>query len=295
MRGQKGEIKKKIYRTNKIVLWILAAACIAFFLIWQNNDITITRINYINEKVPAGFSGFKVAHISDLHNKKFGNKQERLLKNVNDSDPDIIVVTGDLIDRRHYDLEAALTFIKGAVEIAPVYFVSGNHEGWSGDYDNISRRLSELGVKVLDNEKVELKRGDDKIEILGSPDPAVYMNTNDGEINALGSSRGDDDFYDSSVFQILLFHRPEYFELFADKNIDLVFSGHAHGGQVRIPFAGGLVAPGQGFSPKYTSGMYTLKDSAMVVSRGLGNSIIPVRIFNRPEVVVVTLQKKVSN
>ena len=148
------------------------------------------------------------------------------------------------------------------------------------------------GVQILDHNKVKLIKGKGKIEILGVSDPdfltSDYMDgTDSSKMKEHLKGLSDD-----SVFQILLSHRPELFDLYAKENIDLIFSGHAHGGQFRIPFIGGLVAPDQGLFPKYTSGVYTQNQSTMIVSRGLGNSIIPIRIFNRPEIAAVTLQSK---
>ena len=283
-------IKYKKIRILLIVAFIIAS--MSLFCVWQNNDITTTQIAYSNAKIPDEFNGYSIVQISDLHNKEFGKNQGRLLQKVKAISPDIIVVTGDLVDRRKYDLDTAMIFIKGAVEIAPVYFVSGNHEAWSGDYKNISQRLLSCGVTILDDNKVKLIKDEAKIEILGLSDPdfstSSYMEgTNSSKLKEQLKILSDE-----SVFQILLSHRPELIDVYANENIDIIFSGHAHGGQIRIPFIGGLVAPDQGLFPKYTSGTYTQNQSTLVVSRGLGNSIIPVRIFNRPEIVVVTLQSE---
>lgn len=283
-------IKNKIIRTIFVLAVVIFA--ISLFCMWQNNEITTTQIDYSNAKIPEEFNGYRIVHISDLHNKQFGQNQERLLIKIQAVSPDIIVVTGDLIDRRKYDLDTAMVFINGAMKIAPVYYVSGNHEAWSGDYKNISEKLRSSGVQILDDTKATLFKGKGKIEILGLSDPdfltSSYMDgTNSSKLKEHLRGLSDD-----SVFQILLCHRPELFDLYANEKIDLIFSGHAHGGQFRIPFVGGLVAPDQGLFPKYTSGAYTQNKSTMVVSRGLGNSIVPMRIFNRPEIVVVTLRSE---
>ena len=278
---------------NRPILVALAAIfTISVFCTWQNNAITTTQIDYISPKIPEEFNGYRIVHISDLHNKQFGKNQERLLKRIRAVSPDIIVITGDLIDRRKYDLETAMLFINGAIKIAPLYYVSGNHEAWSGDYANISERLRSSGVQILDDTKATIIRGKGKIDILGLSDPdfltySYLEGTNTSKLREHLERLSDD-----AVFQILLCHRPELFEIYARENIDLIFSGHAHGGQVRIPFVGAIVAPDQGFFPKYSSGAYTQNQSTMIVSRGLGNSIIPIRIFNRPEIVVVTLRSE---
>ena len=283
-------IKYKKRRILLIVAFIIAS--MSLFCVWQNNDITTTQITYSNAKIPDEFNGYTIVQISDLHNKEFGKNQGRLLQKVRAVSPDIIVVTGDLVDRRKYDLDTAMIFIKGAVEIAPVYFVSGNHEAWSGDYKNISQRLLSYGVTILDDNKIKLIKNQANIEILGLSDPdfatSNYMEgTKSSKLKEQLMILSDD-----SVFQILLSHRPELIDVYANENIDIIFSGHAHGGQIRIHFIGGLVAPDQGLFPKYTSGAYTQNQSTLFVSRGLGNSIIPVRIFNRPEIVAVTLQSE---
>ena len=283
---------KKHGKIKKVFILIFAITSISSFCIWQNNDIVATQSDYINSKIPDEFNGFKIVQISDLHNKRFGKNQKNLLQKIEEVSPDIIVITGDLIDRRRYDLDTAIIFIKGAMEIAPIYYVSGNHEAWSNDYKNISQRLLDCGVHILDDERIKLIKDQAKIEILGLSDPdfltSGYMEGTD--ISKLKEHLTH--FSDDSIFQILLCHRPELFNLYVDESIDLIFCGHAHGGQFRIPFIGGLVAPDQGLFPKYTSGSHMKNQSTMFVSRGLGNSIIPVRIFNRPEIVVVTLQSQ---
>lgn len=283
-------IKSKIIKNILIVVAVILV--VALFCTWQNNAITTTQIDYSNARIPKEFNGYRIVHISDLHNKQFGQNQERLLRKIRAMSPDIIVVTGDLIDRRKYDLETALVFIKGAMAIAPVYYVSGNHEAWSGDYKNISEKLRSCGVQILDDTKQTLFKGKGKMEIMGLSDPDFLTSNYIEGTNTSKLQEHLERLSNDSVFQILLCHRPELFDIYVRKNVDLIFSGHAHGGQFRIPFVGALVAPDQGIFPKYTSGAYTKNQSTMIVSRGLGNSIIPIRIFNRPEIVVVTLQNE---
>jgi len=263
---------------------------LVIFCMYQNNSIVITKSNYTNPKIPSDFDGFTIVHISDLHNKMFGDDQSEILNKVRSLSPDIIVVTGDLIDRRKYNLDIALTFISGAVKIAPVYYVSGNHEAWSGKFPLIKDSLIDGGVLVLDNLAVELLKGRSSIHIMGLADPAfLTSNYFDGtDINKM--TEQSNQWPTDKNIKILLSHRPELFDWYCDRNIDLVFAGHAHGGQFRIPFIGGLVAPDQGMFPKYTSGSYGKDSTTMFVSRGLGNSIIPIRMFNRPEIVAVTLR-----
>lgn len=260
------------------------------FSIWQNNSIVISNFNYNSDIVPEGFNKFKIVHISDLHNKVFGNEQDKLIEKVEALESDIIVITGDLIDRRRYNLEKSMYFINASVEIAPVYYVSGNHEAWSGRFSEIEGRLINAGVKIMDDSETEIRRGNSSIKLLGLSDPdfltSDYIDGTDTsklEENLIRLSEGEE-------LKILLSHRPELFELYSDNNIDMIFSGHAHGGQIRLPLIGGLIAPDQGLFPKYTAGSYTSSTSTMYVSRGLGNSLFPVRVFNRPEIISVTLK-----
>jgi predicted MPP superfamily phosphohydrolase len=196
------------------------------------------------------------------------------------------------VDRRKYDLDKAMAFVEGALDIAPVFYISGNHEAWSGKYSTIKKELEDAGVHVLDNDVIRLSIGGSSIHMFGVRDPDFHTSN---YLEGTDITEMTDQFKKWSSyksFKILLSHRPELFDLYCENKMDLIFTGHAHGGQVRIPFIGGLVAPDQGLFPKYTSGYYTKDESTMFVSRGLGNSIIPIRIFNRPEIVVVTLKTK---
>lgn len=277
-------------KTRIALLFIILILGFIIFCIYQSNSIVITISNYHNPNIPVDFDGFSIAHISDLHNKMFGEDQAELLNKIINFSPDIIVVTGDLINRRKYNLDSAMAFISGAVKIAPVYYVSGNHEAWSGKFPLIKERLLAAGVRILDDTAVELPKGRSSIQIIGLADPDFltsnyFEGTNISKIKEQLNRWSTDE-----SFKILLSHRPELFDLYCENNMDLVFAGHAHGGQVRIPFIGALVAPDQGLFPKYTSGSYTKDSTTMFVSRGLGSSVIPIRVFNRPEIVAVTLR-----
>lgn len=282
-------MNKPNIKQSKASIVIVLFIGVLLFCMWQNNDITTTKISYNNSKIPKEFNGYKLIHISDLHNKEFGKEQKNLLRKIEKNNPDIILVTGDIIDRRKYNLDVAMMFIDKAITIAPIYYVSGNHEAWSGEYEVIKQRLISSGVQVLDDYKTNLIKDGATIELIGLSDPDFLTNN---YIEGTDSTRLESQLSklsDKPGFKILLSHRPELFDIYAKANIDLIFSGHAHGGQFRIPGIGGLVAPDQGLFPKYTSGVHRQEQSSLIVSRGLGNSIVPVRIFNRPEIIVVTL------
>lgn len=275
---------------KKIGIVFVALIIIAIWLYWGNTSIQSTYINIHSEKIPANFNGFTIVQVSDLHNASFGNRQADLLDDIKSASPDIIAVTGDLIDSNRTDLAKAMEFINGAVKIAPVYYVTGNHEARSYHYGELRRQMIEAGVTILDDESIPIKRDTDVIHLLGVNDPNVA-----DPDNMTGNARQMDEKLKTIVsndkdYMVLLSHRPELFGAYLKNDIDLILSGHAHGGQVRLPFIGGLVAPDQGLFPKYSQGLYERKNTKMVVSRGLGNSIIPLRVNNRPELVIITLK-----
>lgn len=275
--------KSRIKKTAVILVLLFTLLC---FCYWQNNVIVITEFQYSNKNIPVSFNGYKILQISDLHNKTFGKNQSILLKKTREIQPDIILITGDLIDGLRTNIDISMQYVKGAVKIAPIYYVTGNHELRSGIYTELEMQLKAAGVIILDNKGVLITKEDRSIAVLGIHDPDFFNKDYMAfykTLNELSDKSAD-------YFTILLSHRPELFELYVKSYVDLVFSGHAHGGQIRIPFLGGLYAPGQGIFPKLTSGLTRGNKTAMVVSRGLGNSVFPLRIFNRPEMVVVTLQ-----
>jgi len=278
---------------KKMIIPFMILLLAAGYLYWGNNAIETTRYTYSNEGIPQSFDGYTVVQVSDLHNKEFGRE---LVDKIEAEDPDIIVVTGDLIDRNRTDLTVAQTFLEQANELAPVYFVSGNHEVASGKYPEVQDILDETGTVNLDNASQVLFEDDEQISLHGMADPLTILydeveEEGSGEevmLNELNRLENES----SSDFNLLLSHRAELFDLYEESGMDLVFTGHAHGGQIRLPVVGGLYAPTQGFFPEYTLGEYTNGDTTMIVSRGLGNSIFPLRVFNRPELVVMTLESE---
>lgn len=251
------------------------------YLYLGNNYISISQYSIESRKIPSKFDEYKIVQISDLHNKVFPFNNNRLLKIIKSENPDAIFITGDLIDGRKYNEEKAMLLINEIKAIAPIYYVSGNHEAWSGKFSSLEKKLIGSGVIVLRNNSVPVKRGEDKIIISGIDDPAFNTSSAKEEIKMLAKE---------DSYNILLSHRPELFQLYSDEKIDLVFTGHAHGGQVILPLLGGLIAPNQGFFPKYYKGIFSDTNTSMVISRGLGNSIVPIRLFNPPELVIVKLE-----
>ena len=273
----------KMKKMKILCIIVFSLAAVSVFLWWQANGLGVTYIEHSSWKLPIEFNGFKIAQVSDLHNKTFGKGHSALLDLLSRKSPDIIVITGDLVDRRRPDINAAMEFIYGAMAIAPVYYVSGNHEERLENHNEIYDKLVSAGVHVLENTKSKILRAGQSISIAGVFDSDSETVISKRIETAMGSPDG---------FTILLCHRPNYMDAFKRHSLDLVFCGHAHGGQFRIPFIGGLFAPDQGLFPQYTSGAYTEGDTTMIVSRGLGNSVMPIRLFNRPDVVIVTLRSE---
>lgn len=265
------------------ILFIIAG--IWLFLYVNNHWIVITEQTFESENIPVQFDGFRITQVSDLHDALFGKNQEKLVGKVRKTNPDVIFITGDLIDSNRYYLERSLMAVQEFVNIADVYYVIGNHEVAVNQVDEIYRALQELGVHILPNKSLFIERDGAQMAIAGIEDPLNGLDTQTMLNTALSHVPED-------VFTVLLAHRPEKFDIYVENEIDLVFAGHAHGGQIRLPFVGGIIAPGQGFFPKYTAGFYEENQTTMNVNRGLGNSGAPFRIFNLPEVSVVELKAK---
>ena len=275
--------------------WILSSIALILFILigwilWANTALVVNEYAIVNDRIPQGFDGFRIAQISDLHNAEFGERNEKLIQLLSQTDPDIIVITGDLIDSRHTDIEIALDFARQAVKLAPVYYVSGNHEARVREYEDLKMGLAEAGVVILENQKVQITREGESITLMGIDDPSFQEDYLFGDSESVARQAIENLQNEYDGYTVLLSHRPELFNLYVDTGMDLVFSGHAHGGQFRLPFVGGLVAPNQGFFPKYDAGQFTEENTTMIVSRGVGNSIIPIRFNNRPEIVLVTLR-----
>lgn len=263
-------MRKKIFLASLAVVLIV----LTVWALWANVAVESNTVTVTNEKLPEEFDGFRIAHVSDLHSASFYMDVIALLDR---EDPDIICITGDLMDSRDSSVDNALDFCAEAVRIAPCYYVTGNHEPrLQGDlYTQLLMGLEELGVHVLDDREVLLEREGNTISLTGH-----FW----GDTDTVGELSNHDGY------RILLSHQPEDFANYAAGGYDLVLSGHTHGGQFRLPFIGGVYAYGQGFFPEYDAGLFHMDGTDMIVSRGIGNSTVPLRIGNRPEVVLIILK-----
>lgn len=279
---------------KRIIVLAVGVAILLVLVVWtawgntalEHNIYTIT-----SEQLPKAFDGYRIAHISDLHNAEMGKDNEKLLTLLCNAQPDIIAITGDLIDSRNTDIEVALQFAKEAIKIAPCYYVTGNHEARISEYGEFKEGLAELGIVVLEDERVEIERSGETITLIGVDDPSFQTDYLFGDSATIMLGKLQELMNGEDAYTVLLSHRPELFETYIKSGVDLVLSGHAHGGQFRLPFVGGIAAPNQGLFPKYDAGLYTNECTSMIVSRGIGNSIFPFRFNNRPEVILIELEK----
>lgn len=280
-----------------IIVWgvLFLALLLAFlFLYWQNNSLTVSYYTIPLPDLPNPFDGCRIVQLSDLHNKRFGPQQRRLLACVAACKPDYIVLTGDLADKRRTHDERFLPareLCKGLVKIAPVFAAMGNHETEKQRVDKMSAVLSSCGVSVLVDQYAYLYRDGESLPVIGLADIAASKERFGNRAGSPLHGRILKELYlkAGGGCAMLLSHRPHLLPLYCAAGIPLVLSGHAHGGQIRLPFIGGLLAPEQGWFPPYTSGVHHSGKTTLVISRGLGNSLFPFRIFNRPEVVCLSL------
>lgn len=274
----------------KKAVWGVVAAAAALTSYDQNNHLTVSKYEFSFPNLPEPFDGFRIVQLSDLHNKRFGKKQARLLERVAALAPDMIAITGDLIDRRRTTLQTAVPaqeLCLVAVRLAPVFYVPGNHEAKFPEYPAFREQLMQLGVQVMENRTMHLSKSGDSITIAGIADPDFFRTPKTHFRTQLFRM-----IPTNAGFTLLLSHRPERLNDYGAAGADLVLAGHAHGGQIRLPVLGPVLVPSQGFFPSLAQGAHRFGKTTMVISRGLGNSLFPQRVFNHPEIVCITLHRE---
>ena len=282
-------IKQHPVATMAIAIAIIALIALISWIAWSNKAIELNSV-----VVRADASGLKIAHISDFHNAKFKNNNEELLSLVKEAQPDIIAITGDLIDSRHTNVQVSIDFVSELVKIAPVYYVPGNHESRIEDeYNTLKQALTDFGVTILCDSKTTLEKDGQIFTIIGIEDPMFVLEKDSVKgARAVISEKLTPLMQNTEGYTIVLSHRPEAFEEYVSAGVDLALTGHAHGGQVQLPLIGGLIAPNQGFFPKYSEGVHEKNGTTMIISRGIGNSLCPVRVNNRPEIILITMENE---
>jgi len=283
-------------KRRKII--IFALIIISFLVVYyflQLNWISVTNDTVYLDGLPEEFDGYKIVHLSDLHNKEFGSGNKRLVNKINKIKPDIIVITGDMLTNKRdvpNNGDVLIKLLENLNDVYPIYYVTGEHEEGlyyedrnkyqiEGTKEDYEEALSNLGVTVLNDERTTVMQEGAKINLYGLKE---HLSGKIQIEERLGKP-------DEDQVNILLSHRPFYFNEYVKWGADLVFSGDTHGGMIRLPFIGGIIST-EGFFPEYDGGLYNKENSIMVVSRGLGNNPIPLRINNRPEVVEITLKSK---
>ena len=270
---------------KRALLRIVLLGALALFLYDGANRVEITYYDYTGRDLPQSFDGYRIVQLSDLHNAVFPNENEDLIEKVRALEPDLIVLTGDFIDAStHTDYDDALLFMQQIPKIAPCYYVFGNHEYRlkKSLRDAFVGQIEKWGVHYLDNSAVQIASdAGETLTLIGLNDLSLRSKDLEQLVNA-----SEDDF------QIVLAHEPAYFSSYAETGADLVFSGHEHGGQFRIPFTHIGVMSHDGFFTTNAEGMHVQDDTTMIISRGLGNSVFPFRVFNHPEIVFVTMHSE---
>lgn len=271
--------RKKRTKMTIFISIVIALFAVVFWNqpIYRNYTLTTNKLT----------NGFTIVHLSDLHSTSYGKDQKRLIKKINKVKPDLIVYTGDIVDDL-VDEEAAYVLMKELATKYPSYYVDGNHEVWHPETDRLYEEISAQGVTILKNTYERVSINGEDIILAGIMDPSERrQKAKQTKVEENLDLTGLNDL-DNSLYTILLTHRPEYYDLYSEYNIDLALAGHAHGGQVRIPFlVNGLYAPDQGFQPEHAGGLYNFDTYDLIVSRGLSlNPKLP-RVFNPPEVVVI--------
>lgn len=281
---------------------------IGVFLYFQANDLTTTHFTYTSDKVPEQFDDYKIVQITDLHSHTFGKNNARLIRAIDKVNPDLIVVTGDMMNSLHDEGEVFLHLAEQLAKRYLIYYIDGNHElivkmksnrQEHDFYPNFIERLEQLNVHIINDKTVLLKRGNEKIALTGLDIPLIFYSAEDADMGTYEFTKAYVEKKigeaNEELLQILLVHTPDYFPVYAEWGADLTLAGHHHGGMIRNPFmgVGGFVGH-RGtleFMPTYSAGEFKEGAATMYVGRGLGNYTINFRLFNRPELVVITLKK----
>lgn len=280
-------MKKKL----KYIIISLITMPIIFFSVYLifgifDNKLEITKYEYTNSKIPDDFNNYSIVQLSDVHSRYFGQNQEDLIEVVTECKPDLILLTGDIIDRKNVDYQCVAILFEKLTLIAPVYAINGNHELDSTTIrDNMNELYTTYGVTLLDNKSSIISKGNSNIQVAGLKHwgaisckwTPYYIEKNLAPL-------------DDSTFGILLNHRSDMLSYFTNSNYSLILSGHTHGGIIRLPYVGGVINNDATLFPKYDSGVYTEDETTLIVNRGLGNSNIIPRIYNPPEVVNIILK-----
>lgn len=276
---------------NKSIAAISGLGLLSMRMYLDNKFLNVSKYEIKSNKLPIEFNKFKIVHLSDFHNYDFGKNNIKVIEKINDENPNIIVMTGDMVNKYDNNFDRFLKLSETLSKSYRMYYIVGNHEKRLRDYhlNFIIEKLSQFNIKILNDEKIIIKRKNAFINIYGIDIPLSFYKIRNRPSNI-------EEVVDSVLkrckekeYNILLAHNPLYFEIYSKFSVDLTLSGHVHGGMVRLPFVGGVLSPERKLFPKYSSGVYKLNNKELIVSRGLGHSKPGMRLFNMPEIVSITL------
>jgi len=272
------------------MIFFLFLLLVGVLLLDSNTRIVTSEYELEYPNLPKAFDGYRIVVLSDIHAAEFGKDNGKLISKVRDANPDIIVIAGDLTDNHEIidtetQLKIAQTLVEGLSPVAPLYYITGNHEWDEGGVRELLAMLGERDVKVLRNRHTLLHAGGDSIILAGTDDPngPADMIKPEEFVRKIRETEG-------TGFIVMLEHRNYNLELYSRLGVDLVLSGHSHGGIIRLPFVGGLIGQQRDWFPENTDGVCTMGDTKMVVSRGIGNHTGFPRFLNNPEIVIVVLR-----
>ncbi|MCB2342614.1 metallophosphoesterase [Clostridium estertheticum] len=286
-------------RKKFFIVFLLLVTIITTMIYFDNNVLQVSHYTVKSNKIQTSFNDFKILQLSDLHSKDFGNHNYKLIEKINSENPDIVVMTGDMINTSDTDFEVFINLAEQVSKNHVTYYIVGNHEENLTDdkLKSLTNKLGRIGISVLDNKKVTITKGKDSINLYGLWFNLRYYKDanyyNEKELFfGVGQNKTLLGNLDSNLYNILLTHNPLYFDTYSSWGADLTLAGHIHGGMIRIPFVGGLFSPERRLFPKYDAGKYQINGKELIVNRGLGDGNLLIRIFNRPEISVITLKHK---
>lgn len=275
---------------------------VTFFIVElyiDSNMLVVTNIEISDKKIPKNFDDYKIIHLSDLHSKSFGIENTKLVNEIENINPDLVVMTGDMVNCNDTNFDNFFNLVKAITKKYKVYYIVGNHE------QNMKKENQEVifdflkanGVEILDNEKVVLEKSGDSINLYGTWCNLRYYSAIDSEekyefTEEVMNKIMEENKTEESKYNILLAHNPNFIDAYAKWGADLTLTGHIHGGMVRLPILGGVFSPDSVWFPKYSSGLYEVEGKKLIVSRGLGRGVRGFRFFNRPEINLITLKSE---
>lgn len=295
--------KKKLIAYICIFLMILIIGISSFVYIgvkMNEGKIDITEYNIINEKIPTEFNDFKIVQLSDFHSKGYRGTTDKIIEEIKNINPDIVVMTGDMISWDIKNIEELEKLIKALASIFPVYYINGNHEQLAEilntkKHEKFINEINQLGVVTINDSFIQVSKGIESINLYEIDIPldevkGMYIDESKINENYIENTLG---IIDSTKFNILLAHNPLFIDEYSKWGADLVLSGHMHGGIVRIPFINkGIMSPERRVFPKYDAGEFEIENTTMIINRGIGASSFELRVFNNPEISVITLKHK---